>query len=241
MVSGASSGIGRAVAVALAGCGARVVLLGRNRAQLEVTRTLIGSDDTRLVEIDLRDSSAIGPAIREVAHSDGRIYGLCHCAGLVETRPLSGFDPAGFRALMDINVTAGLHLAQAVSRRDVMCDEGGSIVFVSSVYARVGMPGQVAYAATKGALLSAARSMAMELARRRIRVNTLSPGLVKTPMTEKSLARLTAEQLREFESAYPLGPGEPEDVGRAAAFLLAPQSRWITGSDLVVDGGYCSR
>jgi NAD(P)-dependent dehydrogenase (short-subunit alcohol dehydrogenase family) len=83
--------------------------------------------------------------------------------------------------------------------------------------------------------------MAIELARRRIRVNTLSPGLVHTPMTDAAFSLLSPEQVRAIEDAHPLGTGSPDDVARAAAFLLAPQSTWITGTDLVIDGGYTAR
>lgn len=90
-------------------------------------------------------------------------------------------------------------------------------------------------------MVAAARSLALELARLSIRVNTLSPGLVHTAMTVGAFSKLSTDQVRELESAYPLGVGQPEDVARAAAFLLAPQSRWITGIDLIVDGGYTAR
>jgi NAD(P)-dependent dehydrogenase (short-subunit alcohol dehydrogenase family) len=160
---------------------------------------------------------------------------------VVETRPLSAFQPDSFRAMLEVNLMAGIELAQTVARRDVMTEEGGAILFISSIYGWVGMAGQIGYSATKGALLAAARAMAVELARRKIRVNTLSPGLVRTAMTDQALSMLSPEQVRELENAYPLGAGDPQEVARAAVFLLAPQSRWITGTDLIVDGGYTAR
>ena len=119
-----------------------------------------------------------------------------------------------------------------------MEEKGGSILFISSIYALVGMPGQIGYTASKGAVNSAVRTMAIELARRKIRVNTLSPGLVRTDMTNKAFELLTEEQVKKLEEAFPLGVGSPEEVARAAVFLLAPQNSWITGTDLVIDGGY---
>jgi NAD(P)-dependent dehydrogenase (short-subunit alcohol dehydrogenase family) len=142
---------------------------------------------------------------------------------------------------MEVNLTSGIELARAVCRRDIMTDEGGAVLFVSSIYARVGMAGQISYSASKGAITSAARAIAVELARRRIRVNSLSPGLVRTQMTEVALGKLSPSQVKELEDAHPLGTGRPEDVARAAAFLLAPQNPWITGIDLVIDGGYTAR
>jgi NAD(P)-dependent dehydrogenase (short-subunit alcohol dehydrogenase family) len=122
-----------------------------------------------------------------------------------------------------------------------MDPEGGSVVFLSSVYALAGVPGQIAYSASKGAVAALVRSMAIELARRRIRVNSISPGLVLTAMTGAALEALAPEQISTIEQKHPLGPGTPTDVARAALFLLAPSTRWITGVDLPVDGGYCAQ
>ena len=237
LLTGASSGIGRAIGVELARRGARVLLTGRNEEQLKATQAQLPIDQSRVVVQDLRQTAALSGLVRDHARDHGRIHGFCYCSGIVETRPLASFQADGFRDMVDVNVTAALELAKAVSRREV----GGVLLFITSIYGMVGMPGQLAYSATKGALQSAARSLAIELARRKIRVNTLSPGLVHTPMTAKAFERLSEEQIREIESSHPLGPGEPEDVARAAAFLLAPQSRWITGTDLVIDGGYTAR
>ena len=117
--------------------------------------------------------------------------------------------------------------------------EGGAVLFISSIHAIVGRPGQIAYSGSKGAVTAAARAMAIELARRKIRVNVLSPGMVWTEMAEKALSHLTESQVQALKDSHPLGFGSPEDVARAAAFLLSPQNRWITATDFVVDGG-CS-
>ena len=135
------------------------------------------------------------PCIKALASEKGRLYGLCHAAGIVETRPLSTFNRASFQAMLDVNFTAGIELARAVTRRDVIVPEGGSVLLISSIYSHIGMPGQIGYSATKGALQAAARAMAMELARRRIRVNTIAPGMVLTPMTDTALARLPRKPL----------------------------------------------
>jgi NAD(P)-dependent dehydrogenase (short-subunit alcohol dehydrogenase family) len=160
---------------------------------------------------------------------------------MVETRPINAIRLDSLREMIEVNLTAGIELARVVTRRDVMTEEGGSILFIASIYGWVGMAGQIGYSATKGAILSAARAMAVELARRKVRVNTLSPGLVHTPLSDQSLAKLPLDHVHELENAHPLGPGRPEDVARAAAFFLAPQSSWITGADLVIDGGYTAR
>jgi len=241
LVSGASSGIGRAVSVALSRNGARVVLMGRNQDRLSETADLLESREHRVVSLDLEELSAIGSKVRELSRSMGRLYGLCHAAGVVETRPLSSYKIEGFQALLNVNLISGLELARAVCRRDVMEESGGSILFISSIYGHIGMPGEVCYSASKGAISAAVRSMAVELARRKITVNSVSPGFVRTPMTSSASSLLTEQQVKDIEEAHPLGPGTPEDVARVAAFLLAPQNSWITGTDVIVDGGYTAR
>jgi NAD(P)-dependent dehydrogenase (short-subunit alcohol dehydrogenase family) len=241
IVTGASSGIGRAISIELSRHGASLVLVGRDHTRLMDTASLLGSGFYHIVILDLREHAAILPRVQEVAREAGRLYGLCHSAGIVKTRPLSSSRVEDLKSMLDVNLTSGLELARAVCRRDIMEEQGGSILFISSIYALVGMPGQIAYSATKGAVSAAARSMAVELARRKIRVNTISPGLVPTSMTASALCLLSQEQVTNLEKAHPLGPGRPEDVARAAAFLLAPQSSWITGADLVVDGGFTAQ
>lgn len=238
LVTGASSGIGRAIADELARRGAALVLLGRDRATLHAVREGLDGSGHHVLELDLANADRVGPALRRLTGDLGRLYGLCHSAGVVQTLPLAANRPADTRSMMEVNLVAALELARAVTRRDLMEPDGGAIVFVASVYGRAGIAGQIGYSASKGALIAAARSMALELARRNIRVNTLSPGMVATPMTDGALALLTEEQLQRLQAAYPLGVGRAPDVARAAVFLLAPQTRWITGTDLVVDGGY---
>jgi NAD(P)-dependent dehydrogenase (short-subunit alcohol dehydrogenase family) len=241
LVSGASSGIGQAIALELGRRGASLLLTGRNQNALDETAAKLGAALAEVVPMDLLDTHTIVPQVRALAKSHGPIYGLAHCAGVVETRPLSALSLDHLRHMLDVNLTAALELTRAVCRRDVLAAEGGSVLFISSIYGWVGMAGQIGYSASKGALLAAARSLAVELARRNVRVNTLSPGLVRTPMTQKALSLLSPEQKQALENAHPLGPGSPEDVARAAAFLLAPQNGWITGTDLVIDGGYTAR
>jgi NAD(P)-dependent dehydrogenase (short-subunit alcohol dehydrogenase family) len=216
-----------------------VVLMGRDIDRLNETARQVGATERSLVcPLDLSDLQAIAPAVRSLAEKTGRLYGLCHAAGLAQTLPLAATRPDRIRALMDINFQAGLELARALVERAVLSEGGGSVLWISSVYAHVGAPGQIAYCATKGAVAAAVRAMALELAPRRVRVNAVSPGLVRTEMTSATGSRMTAEQWARIEALHPLGAGSVQDVARAASFLLDPLNAWVTGTDLVIDGGY---
>jgi NAD(P)-dependent dehydrogenase (short-subunit alcohol dehydrogenase family) len=239
IVSGASSGIGRAICGELAAQGARIVLIGRNVERLKDVAVKLGpSDRTTTRVLDLTNLGEIAEGIREVAAHTGPIYGLCHAAGVTLTLPLSATRPERARAVMDVNFFAGLELARAVVRRETLAEQGGSILWISSVYAHVGAAGEIAYCASKGAVAASVRAMALELAPRRVRVNSVSPGLVRTEMTDPTRSRMTSEQWDRIIARHPLGVGQPDDVARAAAFLLDPANQWITGTDLVIDGGY---
>jgi len=241
VLSGASSGIGRAIAIELSQLGAQLLLLGRDEPRLLETKAALAGQTHDVAVVDLRDTSKLLPLLNSHSGQLGRFYGLCHCAGMVETVPLNAIRLDKFREMIEVNLVAGIELAKIVSRRDLMREDGGSLLFVSSVYALAGMAGQIGYSATKGAVTAAVRSMAIELARRQIRVNSLSPGLVHTNLSDNALKRLDPQRVQQLEALHPLGPGKSEDVARAAAFLLAPESRWITGTDLTVDGGYTAQ
>lgn len=239
LVSGASSGIGRATCEVLAAQGASLVLMGRDEARLrETAERLPAGTPSHLCALDLARLDAIVPAVQDLARTVGRLYGLVHAAGVLQLLPLSASKPERLQALMNLNFGAGLELARALVRRDVLAEGGGSIVWISSVGAHVGQPGQIGYCATKGAIKAAVRAMALELAERPVRVNAVSPGVVETAMTAQAAAAVGDTAWQRLLDMHPLGAGQPEDVARAVAFLLDPRNRWITGTDLVIDGGY---
>ena len=238
VVTGASSGIGQGIARALAACNANLILIGRNQETLAETAENIPAENVKLLVIDLSDSGTIVPLMKSVVEEVGAIYGFCHCAGIVDTRPINVTTPDSILKQLNINLIAGTEIVRALVKKGAM-EEQGSIVFISSVYAHVGGAGETAYCATKGAVGAAVRAMAVELSARKIRVNSVSPGFVHTAMTEKG-SKLTGAQLEAIVEKHPLGAGAVEDVARAVIFLLHHKNKWITGTDLLVDGGYTS-
>lgn len=174
---------------------------------------------------------------------DDFIDAIPECDGVVFSHGLSGLLPAKYLSaesidkLMQANLTATLATLGLLLKRKRL-RPGASIVFIASVAALKGTSANTAYAASKGALVAATRSLAVELARQQIRVNALCPGWIQTELTDKVSASVTDESAQEEAGRYPLGPGKPQDVAAAAHFLISEAARWITGTALPVDGGY---
>jgi NAD(P)-dependent dehydrogenase (short-subunit alcohol dehydrogenase family) len=186
--------------------------------------------------MDLGEVDAIAGWVRQAALQHGPFNGLVHAAGIHRLLPLSVASPGKIEELFRVNVTAGLMLLKGFRHKD--CFTGpASAVLVSSVAALSGDPGAAPYAAAKAALLGVTRSLAAELAPR-IRVNCVVPGMVRTGMASQIGQVLGSEKMAALESRHPLGFGEPADVAAGIAFLLSPAARWMTGSQLVMDGGY---
>jgi NAD(P)-dependent dehydrogenase (short-subunit alcohol dehydrogenase family) len=239
LVTGASSGIGRETAILLSQLGARLILVSRNPEQLEKTLSLLDGTAHRIHEFDLSAVDDISSWMKAIVSKTGSLHGLVHSAGMQFTSPLRITTGANLEELMRVNVTAAFALARAFRQKGVS-SPGSSLVFLSSVMGIVGQSGQTAYSASKGALISLTKSLALELSRENIRVNCVAPALVRTEMSNKMLQALTPDQVTQIEAMHPLGIGAPRDVANAIAFLLADTGRWITGTTLVVDGGYTS-
>lgn len=237
LVTGACSGIGRATAVRLAQEGAHVVLVDKRADALDgAIAGLTGSGHWgRLCDLTNEDETI---ALAEAVRSRGiQLSGLVHCAGIHWVRPLQVTDSARMLEMLQSHVTSAVAVTRAVITKRVVAAEGCSVVWMSSAAALKGGAGTTAYAAAKGALIAAARVLAVELARRRVRVNVLAPGVVRTPQGEAFLASLPAEQAQVLVDAHLLGLGQPEDVAGVVVFLLSEDARWITGVTIPVDGG----
>lgn len=237
VVGGASSGIGRAAALALAGLGAELTLLGRNEDRLSDIARQTGGHMWRAV--DLADGDAADAAIREIA-ADGPIDGVFYSAGTSLVAPMRMTKTGQIEDLFGAAVFGALGVARAIARRGVMRD-GGSVIFMSSVSALRGRRGMVAYSSAKSAASGLVRSLAIELADRGIRVNSIAAGAIETEMHEDFVNSVGEEMVRNYRNLHPLGFGRAEDVAQAAIFLLSDAARWITGIDLSVDGGYAAK
>jgi NAD(P)-dependent dehydrogenase (short-subunit alcohol dehydrogenase family) len=232
LVTGASSGLGRGTAALLAKEGCELVLLGRQEA---VLREHFPGPHTILAG-DVGQEEFQKSAARDLKQKNLTLQGVVLAAGIQEIRPLMMESAASLLKTWEVNVLGSLGLlAQLLKAR--LIEKGASIVFFSSAAATAGGAGIVGYAASKGALEGAVRSLAMELASQHIRVNAVAPGVVRTPMSDSYMKRLNAEQVAAVEQAHPLGFGLPEDVAGPVQFLLSDASRWVTGSILMVDGG----
>lgn len=240
LVTGASSGLGRGIAVTLAKLGAKVILVARDFARLEDARASLPGAMHASEAFDLTQTDSIAPWVKEVTGRHGPLDGLVHSAGVLPTKPLRMQAAMDWEMAMRINVNAAAALAKGFRQKGVN-GGAGSIVFLTSVMGLTGQPGQVLYSATKGALVAMTRSMALELARENIRVNCVAPAVVMAGMSEGLQRSVSPEQFAAITAQHPLGLGRAEDVANATAFLLADTARWITGTTLVVDGGYTAQ
>ena len=238
VVTGASRGIGRAIAVDLARAGADLALFGRDTLALAETKAacLAARKDARVAMhiADVSDEEAVSEAIAAVLAESGRVDIAVANAGQAKDGLILRFKSADLDRLIDVNLKSAFYLSAAVAK-PMMKQRGGSIVFVSSIVGLAGNPGQSAYAATKAGLLGLAKSLAKELGSRNIRVNAVAPGLIETAMT----AEMSGAAREHYLNTIALGrAGTPEDVAPVVTFLASDAARYVTGQTLVVDGGF---
>ncbi len=237
LITGASRGIGRAIATELCKHGADVVLVGRDRAALDETAQRCAGErpgaDAHVIIADVADQPAMEAVANEALERFGRIDYAVANAGQSIDALLLRLKPDVIDQMLNVNLKSAFYLCHAVAK-PMMRQRAGSIVLVSSIVGLSGNAGQAAYAASKAGLLALAKSLAKELGSRNIRVNAVAPGLIETAMTEK-IPDAAKEAL--IKQAALGRPGRPEDVGGVVAFLCSDSSAYVTGQTIVVDGG----
>ncbi|MFF3942797.1 SDR family NAD(P)-dependent oxidoreductase [Streptomyces phaeofaciens] len=243
LITGAGGGIGRGIALRFAQEGAAVAL--HCRTAVDAARALAadirardtGARTVVLPGADLTDEDACRRLVAEAAEwGGGRLDALVNNAGVQPVRELPGMPAADWRTVVDTNLTSVFACTQAAA--EVMREHGGTITHIASVEARMPAPGHAHYSAAKAAVVMHARAAAQEYGPYGIRVNTVSPGLID----RDGLAQAWPDGVRRWREAVAVGRlGRPEDVGDACVFLASPLASWITGHDLVVDGGVSAR
>lgn len=241
LVTGASSGIGKETSILLSRLGAQVVLVARRASALSETLGLLDGNGHRVEPFDLYSLEDIPAWMKRVSDVFGPLDGVVHSAGIQLTLPLRALTGQHIDKVMKINLHAGMMLAKGFRQKGVHVQNRGSLVFLSSVMGLVGAPTLAAYCASKGAVSVACKSLALELVQDGIRVNCVAPAIVKTEMADTAEFRLTPEQISKLHGSHPLGIGTPLDVAYSIAFLLADTGKWITGTTLIVDGGYTAQ
>lgn len=240
LITGASSGIGRACAVLASKLGATCVLVARRTVALEATCQML--DDPSRHEVlpcDIANLDAIEPLMKSAVQK-GKLYGLVHAAGICPAAPIAYQDRAETQTAMNVNYFAFLEMMRFVSKKSFF--EKGAVVAVSSVSASVGWPAGAVYSGTKGALSASVRSLALEFAPKGVRVNAVAPSNIQSPMYDALAGDLNSEEGKiKLLKKQPLGLGQPEDVANAVCFLLGDGASFITGTSLVVDGGYLAQ
>ena len=230
LITGASSGIGRAIAISCSQQGAKVVLNGRNQQRLQATLDALEGNGHLVIPADLTDVALRQALAEQVPVLDG----VVHCAGIGSRVLCKMLEEQDVSRVMQANFEAPV-LLQAELLREKKIAKEASIVFIASAAATMPSVGNAIYSASKAAIIAYAKCLAQELANRKIRVNCISPAMV---WTDLALVGATEEQLREAEQNYPLKRyAQPEDITGAAIYLLSDAASWVTGSNMELTGG----
>ncbi len=242
IVTGGASGIGRACAEALAEVGRPVAIWDLDAAKADAAANAIAASTglrTLGLAVDVGDLDQIHEAVARSRATLGPIGGLVHAAGVAGVATLEQLTPEIWTQVLDINLRAEVFILQAILP-DLKASPGAAVVGIASINATLGNLMNPAYSASKGGMLAASRALADDLAQHGIRINSVSPGQIATPMLLQGIEAVPG-QLEAFQNHILLGRlGEPEEVGRAVRFLMSDEASYITAAELVVDGGNVS-
>ena len=235
LITGASSGIGKATAIHLSRLGAKLVIVARRENALQEVLSLLDGFGHSYYTIDLADINSIESNVSDIISKEGAFDGLVHCAGIADSRPLQQLKYENAHKIMLVSYYAYLELIRTMTKRG-RYNRGFSIVGVSSIAAKICKPPQTAYAAAKSAMDAMMKCLALELSPKEIRINNVAPAMIATEMYE------TFKRKYNYDDAYMkregrMGVGEPIDVANAIAFLLSNAAKFITRSCLEISGG----
>lgn len=231
LVTGASSGIGRGIAIACSKMGASVIINGRNEQRLSETMSEMKGDDNLSLAADLSDNVALAEMVAKLPKLDG----IVHCAGIGQRVLCKQLQESDLDNMMNVNFKAPVMLQTEILKQKKI-NKSASIVFIASIACDSPTIGNAMYSASKGAIISYANCLALELAPRLIRVNCILPAMIWTDLIFKG--GITEEELREDEKKYPLKRyGKPEDIANLSIYLLSDASSWMSGSSIRITGG----
>ena len=241
MITGASKGLGKAMALALAAEGARIALVSRDEARLNQVagEVIAAGGDASIFRADVTSEEQVRQAERAILARYGKVSILINNAGVNVRKPVVEFTAEEWHRVMDTNVTAAFLMCRSLV--PAMSGHGyGRILNMTSIMSHVSLPGRIAYSTSKTALLGMTRTLALELAPEGITVNGISPGPFGTEMNKPLMEN--PEINAQFLSSIPLGRwGKVEEIGQLAVYLCSEDAGFITGTDILIDGGWCAR
>ncbi len=232
-VTGASSGIGASIAVESSKMGAQLIITGRNSERLNNTFCQLEGNDNLQIVGDLTKVEDIDLIVEQLPFLDGLVLN----AGILRTTPVKNISSSAIDKVFNTNIISSIQLVQKLLKKKKI-NKGSSIVFISSISSFSVKIGNSLYSATKGAINSFMKVLALELAPQRITVNSIQPGFIKTRALSSGI--ITDEQLEDHFKIYPLGIGKPSDIAFACIYLLSDAAEWVTGSIFTIDGGVTS-
>ena len=231
LITGASSGIGRQIAITASEMGAIVIITGRDSKKLDESKSLIPGKAI-CITADLAKEADIIKLVNELPKLNGVVF----CAGVVDYSPVKFINEQKITEVFSVNFNGQALLTKHLLKNRKI-EKAASLVYISSVSSKLGVAATALYAASKAALNAFAKVTASECAGQQIRSNSISPGIVITPMSGKAVEAVSAESMASAAAEYPLGYGSPADVAGLVIYLLSDSSRWMTGSEIVMDGG----